>query len=475
MPLSVMVRLRTGRYDAATLDPRRGEWPPSPARLFSALVASSAGDAADEDVLRALENAGPPVIHASPLEDVRYDGRSGWVVTNRIKAGGSQTWPGRTNGLRERVSVIPGCELFAFVWPELELPDAQLGRLSRLAWRVPYVGRTTSHALVTVIPETVPVDDGQVVWRPVGLGLQAGLVSVDVPGPGYLEALETAFAAGESAARAPRRTVKYRCGDTQPDTDSTADGPFETDLIVRGFASGKVPLPGEEVLQVAQTFRAAVMERAQRFCNTLPRQVSGHGADDVAHLAYLALPSVGYDHADGHLLGVAVAVPSGIDVQERAVVVQAVSTMTELTSSRRWSFPLSPATRTLSQWGLNPRRWAPRDGVTDWVSATPVMLDHFPKKSGKNTAVHRVAESLVHAGYPQPCEVEVVPAPPLPGGIQRPGMAEALRNRDRRPMVHCRVRFPAPVHGPVLAGRLRYLGVGLFVPDLKGETGGIDR
>ncbi|MGH8881167.1 MAG: type I-G CRISPR-associated protein Csb2, partial [Stackebrandtia sp.] len=250
---------------------------------------------------------------------------------------------------------------------------------------------------------------------------------------------------------------------------------FEMDLIVRGFASGKVPLPGEEVVQVSQTFRAAMMERAQRYGDTLPRQVSGHGADDVAHLAYLALPSVGYDYADGHLLGVAVAVPSGMDVQERAIVVQAVSTMTNLTSSERWSFALAPATQTLSQWGLNPRRWAPRDGATDWVSATPVMLDHFPKKSGKNTGIHRVAESLVRAGYPQPSEVEIVPSPPLTGGIHRPGTAEALRRRGGRPMVHCRVRFPVPVHGPVLAGRLRYLGVGLFVPDQKGETGGTDR
>jgi CRISPR-associated protein Csb2 len=43
--LSILVRLRHGRYDAATLRPSIPERPPHPARLFSALVVSSTTEA----------------------------------------------------------------------------------------------------------------------------------------------------------------------------------------------------------------------------------------------------------------------------------------------------------------------------------------------------------------------------------------------------------------------------------------------
>lgn len=464
MSVSVVVRLRTSRYDAATLDPRRPEWPPSPARLFSALVAASAGDPADGDVLRALESAPSPLIHASSLKDVRFDARTGFVVTNRIKAGaGSQSWPGRTNGIRERVSVVPGCDSFAIVWPTLELTDAQLGRLSRLAWRVPYVGRTTSDALVTVMPAVAPIEDGQQVWRPTKLGMASGEVTVDLPGPGYLESLMANYAAGESAARARRRRVDYRCGDEEPEPETSTE-PFERQLLMLGFSPGRVPFPGEDVLAVTEGFRAAVMSRIDEYMGIVPRQVSGHGADDACHVAYLALPWVGSSHADGHLLGVAAAIPSKMDVVDRMALVQAVSTMTRLSGRRLPATELRSPTQLAPLWGLNTNRWTSKRGATRWASVTPLMLDRFPK--GRNgTAEHRVAESIIRAGYPEPRTVELFPSPPVTGGITRPGSSAALRNRASRPMLHCKVTFPVPLHGPVLAGRLRYLGVGLFVPE----------
>ena len=65
MPLVIGARLRDGRYDAAGIRPDEPEWPPHPARLFCALVAS-AGAAADWAALRWLEEAGPPQVWANP-------------------------------------------------------------------------------------------------------------------------------------------------------------------------------------------------------------------------------------------------------------------------------------------------------------------------------------------------------------------------------------------------------------------------
>jgi CRISPR-associated protein Csb2 len=68
--LAIEVTLLTGRYVATTYnDRRRAEWPPHPARLFSALAATHFGDETPEPserlVLEWLERLGPPEITAS--------------------------------------------------------------------------------------------------------------------------------------------------------------------------------------------------------------------------------------------------------------------------------------------------------------------------------------------------------------------------------------------------------------------------
>ena len=54
MPISIIVRLRHGRYDAGGDRPSEAEWPPHPARVFCALAAAADGDPAWE-ALRWLE------------------------------------------------------------------------------------------------------------------------------------------------------------------------------------------------------------------------------------------------------------------------------------------------------------------------------------------------------------------------------------------------------------------------------------
>lgn len=68
--LTMRVELLTGRYVATAYNDRRtAEWPPHPARLFSALVATWANadepDAAERTALEWLERAGAPLIRAS--------------------------------------------------------------------------------------------------------------------------------------------------------------------------------------------------------------------------------------------------------------------------------------------------------------------------------------------------------------------------------------------------------------------------
>jgi CRISPR-associated protein Csb2 len=75
-----------------------------------------------------------------------------------------------------------------------------------------------------------------------------------------------------------------------------------------------------------------------------------------------------------------------------------------------------------------------------------------------------VARSLTIAGYPRPAQVEVSAAPLAAGGVWRPRPGTLPAGRPYRRLVHARVAFAEPVTGPVLAGSMRYLGLGLFLP-----------
>src|SRR5688500_2559145 len=68
--LALRIEFLTGRYVATAYNDRsQPEWPPHPARVFSALVAthysSSDRDPAERDALTWIEALSPPEIHAS--------------------------------------------------------------------------------------------------------------------------------------------------------------------------------------------------------------------------------------------------------------------------------------------------------------------------------------------------------------------------------------------------------------------------
>lgn len=461
MALSISVRLRTGRYDAATTEPGTPEWPPHPARLFCALVASGHSDA-DGEALRWLERQGPPEVWASS-EFTRLRAE-GYVVLNaRAEKDKGTAWPGRSNGVRRRVGVLPADDTFAVVWPDAEPDDQVLGRLTRLASMVPYVGRSTSWAEVTVIPALIEARTTWVRYRMVPLGA-VGSESLRVPFPGYLDLLRQAYAIGHRTWQIACRTVAYAPAGSEPSEEAEPfEGPY-SDLLVWSFAGPLAAIGGDDVLSVTSALRKAVMSRV---ADPLPPAVSGHGAEGRPHVAYLGLPNVGHARADGHLLGVGVAVPRGITRSERTALLRGLlgddgdTPLDTLTYRRGLALPLSYEDGAATRWGLREERWRGSNRAHSWVTATPLMLDRFPKRGD---AVKAVRESVRFAGYPEPAEVELLPEPAPRGAVRRPRPGTMPR-RTRRPLVHCRLRFAQPVRGPVLVGSLRYLGCGLFVPE----------
>jgi CRISPR-associated protein Csb2 len=458
--LSVMVRLREGRYDAAGLDPAAPEWPPHPARLFCALVASAV-DYGDDQALRWLEAAGLPQVWAS--SETATSRSAGFVVVNATGGRGSQTWPGRGNGWRKRAGVLAADDTYVVEWLDADPDDLTLARLVRLAGRVPYVGRSTSSAEVSVLAGPAAPRPGWTCWLPVELGTPRS-VALRVPFAGYLDALRAVYDDGTSAWQVATRTVAYAPPTPvghQPQPGGV-DGPY-ADLLVWGVRRPSVPIGGDDLFTVTEALRRTVLARV---ADPLPEQVSGHGADGRPHVAYLGLIDVGHPHADGHLLGLGVAIPRDMPDGARRALLRgllgpaATAPLDELRAGRGRHLQLQYAPT--AGRGLQPQRWRHPHGARRWVSVTPMMLDRFPNRRIGLAAC--VSRSLVTAGYPEPVDVQPLPAPAIAGGVHRVRTHTVSRG-PQRPMLHCRVTFPEPVHGPVLAGALRYLGGGLFVPE----------
>ena len=391
-----------------------------------------------------------------------------WVVKNATdpKGGGNLTWPGRDNGLRTRAFAVPGSAAFVVVWPQADPSAAVLAQLRDLARLVPYVGRSTSLAEVSVC-DSVPEDlGGLAVYESVRLGDPQAGYQVRVPYPGYAEELQAAYLDGrrswEVARTAPyavRQQQAVPAGGACDPAGCSAEGPFE-DLMVWTLTRPVARISGDQVVALAAALRNAVMSRIP---DPIPAQVSGHGAAGRPHVGFLALPDVGHDHADGHILGLALAIPRDLPAADLGKLVRAVL-IEPLTRLRL------PGGRSLAlQYGadrssLQPSRWAARSrgGSREWVTATPLMLDgHL--RPGRDEA-SEVARSLTIAGYPRPANVEVSAAPLAAGGVWRPRPGTLPAGRPHRRLVHARVAFAEPVTGPVLAGSMRYLGLGLFLP-----------
>lgn len=471
MPLSIMVRLQNGRYDAGGQRPSESEWPPHPARIFCALAASAVAEP-DWVVLRWLEQQEPPQVWAEPINQVQRIQARAYVVQNAVeREGGNLTWPGRTNGLRARASTVPTSESFAIVWPDVDPPADVVNRLNLLAWKVPYVGRSSSLAQVSVVgmlPSELP---GAGIHEPADFGSGRAL-DLRIPYPGYTDALRDAYLDGRRAWEVARtRPYRYVRGTTgrngQAEMTDAVPGPF-TDLMVWGIERPVARIGGDQVAALAGSLRKAVISLVP---DPVPGQVSGHTDPGRPHVGFLVLPDVAHRHADGHVLGLALAIPEDLPEDELASLLRAL--ILEPPMDR---VP-SPSGRPLAirygagRGGLRPSRWtaADRKGEREWVTATPMMVDGHVRRG--SDAASQVARSLKIAGYPEPAEVEVSGTPLVAGAVWRPRPGTLPKDRPRRQIVHARVRFQQPVIGPVLAGSLRYLGLGLFLPARPQQCG----
>jgi CRISPR-associated protein Csb2 len=220
---------------------------------------------------------------------------------------------------------------------------------------------------------------------------------------------------------------------------------------------------GRLTVRFTEALRTAVLGSAG---DDAPEALHGHRADGRPHVAFLALPDVGFEHSDGHLLGMAVAVPE-LAPEERQAVLRALLGLRQpqtdgvaeigVPGIGRVELVYQPGL--VRPWGASPERW--RKGSRRWVSATPVVLDRYPKRPSEVEA--EILAGVRMVGLPEPVDIQISTQPLQPGAVRlRPN--DLPRRASGRLYRHVALTFDRVVHGPVLIGAGRYLGVGLLAP-----------
>ena len=389
---AIEVNFLTGRYVATAHHHRdRPEWPPHPARLFSALVATYADshrpDPAERSALEWLEAQPSPAIHAPnaiprsvathfvPVNDARiisqgsYHKRAQTITElvaqiDKARSNGPsskvQTFESRLKKQRDVSAIVSSAgntpvrsavEIMPPGW--ISTPDHVRTGQARA-----YPSVTPTDPRVTYMWDSSPGADAirlvdGLCARLTRLGHSASLVSCRVvrepPTPNYvpgvgvtvlrsvksgqLTTLEREYTKHRASRprNLPFTPVRYQTAPFAPIEDSTDKPSTAGEWLVFAFRVGSRRYPSTISVEVASALRGAIFRHAS---DPLPEGLSGHRKKGQPstdpHVAFLPLPWVGNEHSDGRLMGAAIAMPERLDTKSRRATLRAVGRWEEL-------------------------------------------------------------------------------------------------------------------------------------------------
>lgn len=475
--LSISVRYMTGYAAAGRADDREAvEWPPHPARLFMAMAAAhfatGAGEA-EREALLWLERLDAPEIVAGPCRRrslaVQFAPVNDDVGSESVAP--LQSAPGLSRHRQERA--FPRAwlsdEFVHFLWAEAE-PGQRLEAIASLCAKTTRLGH--SSCLVQVTAST-SAPAAAATCRP---DERHATQQLRVPVEGTLELLAQTYGFSGREVRHP--TIASFCGyaETAPARERPAGTVWEPELLVAALARREGPvryLDSAATLLLTARMRAALLEHLG---TGVPEALSGHRGNGPAqepHLALLALPFVSHEHADGRILGVALALPRGLTGGERLRLVSAFDRLRghglKLGPLGVWDLKTSeiPWRETLRSdtWTAAPR------GAAQWATVSPYVFDSHPKSRARAEYVAEAAQAIgeswgrVRCGDSADVTARTTPVSAHTGAPAARDFPR-LRRKDDSELRHTHVvlRFSRPVVGPLLLGAGRFRGYGLFRP-----------
>lgn len=491
------------------------DWPPAPARLHQAFIATTLANLPDSlrsayanealDALRWLESLPPPDIIASRLAD-----DSGHRRALNVAMPHNSPWkPGDFSKPHPDLAPVlratpdhDGQLFAAYRWtddaPEFSRnAELHLPALREAAAKLRYVGRAEDRVECEVHwnaeGNQEPVSDSLEIWRP---STQCEDVCLLTARPKSTDELMAEFKASEKRiARGAKHPARLYLRE-QSYTRDAAEGLLPVHIAVfQVLRDTDDPEQLPEVCDAINAHRWRCPLRALA-CNIAKEPgrwnrpdlaeelISGHvpggGHTQQPHLAFVPLPSLSLSgKADGRVRRFALLGYAAPDKASLAASIYHTLRVCldgeEIEPGYRLQLIEDPLRRD--------KVWRVYAGSSQvWHSVTPVALDRgykVPTRSpngrpltSNERHVRRLAEwttllrgSLRHIRLPEDlattCRITLTSSPLL-RGTER---AERYRAKNEHaPFMHARIEFLRPVRGPLLVGDRRYQGLGLFFP-----------
>ncbi len=463
------IRYLTGCAVSSDMTRQKPEFPPHPGRVFMAMVAAHFETRGGDDERRALQwmesQSEAPDLRV-PEFSVRRASKprvplETYVPVNDQKS--ADAIVARTRQPRSFPTVHLHDDKVFLIW-KTDAPREIRDALERLCSRVTRIGHSSSLVQMWLADENERVEPTLISEN------RSSDRKLRVIEPGTLAYLDRAFSNG----RFPSLNTWSGYREAKPEQRELVPGPFDPALIVLQKFEGR-SLGLESTLRLTTALRNAAMKALPE--GECPEWLSGHQPDGSPtreiHAAFFPLPFVAATHADGHVVGLAIALPRGIARAEVRRVVGPLLFDSDSGADRDirlwsndplWEWSLVREMRDRPPTALRITTWTRPSRI--WASVTPVVLHHYPKKNREEDVERILFEAFESAKLPRPTSIEARSISPLQGVGHARSIPEFAEGGERlcRYQTHVAVEFPEPVEGPVLVGRGRFRGYGLFRP-----------
>lgn len=495
--LLISVRFHDGRYHGT------GDWPPSPARLFQALIAGAGLKGPLQSIqvkaLECLETMPPPIIAAPSVR--KGHSFDNFVPNNDMDAPKVSGDPKRIGSIRTKKWISPllfdAAEHLLYAWTVsdeqkcddflqivLLLADGvyQLGRGVDLAWAWAEVINETEldeklASYLGTIHRPALAGNG----KPLACPTRGSLLSLEAryaANQQRFEAVQTGRAVSESFRQLPKakfQSVAYNSPPVQKlfELRSIAEqGQFQVWDLHNAYA-------------LVQSIRDAVHARLLSAFPSKAAQIehwligrradgSGEGKADE-RIRIIPIPSIGNAHADYGIRRVFVEIPISCPIRSddlcwgfNGVELGDDGCHGRLSSADDTTF--------LEHYGIG-------TAAPEWKTITPAALPESAKRRriepGRQSeeakgAAERAQEqhqarvavltALRHAGITVEAIDIIVQREPFQGhGARAEAFAPGSRFAKER-LWHVAIKLSEPVHGPLVIGDGRFLGLGVLAP-----------
>ena len=443
--LVIDVRFLLERYHGA-------EWPPSPRRLFLALVAalyqSPPGrfDVGKADrALEYLERQRPPRIQALGKKGEKYtlfvpNNDMDVISKDYARRGTTGRDPRTYTTSKKMVPYIASAVRYSWALAPDDGGDhrAAASLLCSLAREVPVLGLGIDPVVVNgVLADTVSPLAGAQEYLPDGGGSGQGDMKIDVPLAGMLD-------------DAKRRHAEFL-------EQVTAKGFVKPGPITRqaswGYRKGDTPRTELVTFMLSDTEsrrfvpRSAVADLVSRM-----NDMCGH---DLGAASAVAMPSIGHKNSDAMVRRVGIVIPPSMGARERERLLARIDSKFVEVGGIRFQLVPAPDDDSVA------KRYARKSTV--WRSTVPVDPGDADGSAGdKRGAAACVLSELTDRGLKSSVMSVRLDKTPDWNGLERIGNDSNLW--------YAEIEFRSPVHGPLLIGSGTGQGRGLLAPALLPEV-----